>query len=48
VPIAEDLFVQTTFGTRYRVERNANGAVSGLTFILNGRDLFTIEKVDTP
>jgi len=48
VPIAEDLFVQTAFGTRYRVERGADGSVTGLTFILNGRDLFTIEKVDTP
>jgi len=48
VPVAEDLFVQTTFGTRYRVERTADGAVSGLTFNLNGRDLFTIERVGLP
>jgi CubicO group peptidase (beta-lactamase class C family) len=47
VPIAEDLFVQTAFGTRYRVERGPDGSVAGLTFILNGRDLFTIEKLDT-
>jgi CubicO group peptidase (beta-lactamase class C family) len=47
VPITEDLFVQTAFGTRYRVERGADGLVTGLTLILNGRDLFTIEKVDT-
>jgi CubicO group peptidase (beta-lactamase class C family) len=48
VPIGADLFVQTTFGTRYKVERTADGAVGGLTLILNGRDLFTIEKVDSP
>ena len=48
VPIAEDLFVQTTFGTRYRVERDDEGAISGLTFILDGRNLFTIDKVEAP
>jgi hypothetical protein len=44
-PIGEGLFVELTFGLRYRVERAPDGSVTGLTFVLRGQDLYTVERI---
>ena len=47
LPLSRDLLVSVGFGYRYAVNRDAAGAVTGLTLVLNGTRLFTYERVAT-
>jgi len=44
LPLSADSLVSVSFGYRLAVNRSASGAVTGLTFVLNGVPLFTYQK----
>ncbi len=46
VPLSDNLFIEAVFGLQYEVERTADRSVTGLTVIMDGRRLFTLDKID--
>ena len=44
--LSEDQLVSISFGYRYDIDRDAAGAIIGLTLVLQDTRLFTYERVD--